>query len=162
MTGQSYPLRRRASRLDGGAPPPIPFVPADKSMITECQKAQRKERRKERRNDITPLAPIPLLSPKPRARSITLLQLSRNIPTAVAAKKSITAWSHSVMETRLETSTCRDLPTPQRVAYNTAFHSSPWWTVHGLQWRKRCSDVWDSVHPHHPHLSSSRWPNSFR
>ena len=28
MTGPNNPLRLRASRLDGGAPPPLPFVPA--------------------------------------------------------------------------------------------------------------------------------------
>jgi len=27
MTGPNNPLRLRASRLDGGAPPPLPFVP---------------------------------------------------------------------------------------------------------------------------------------
>jgi hypothetical protein len=57
---------------------------------------------------------------------------------SVAARKSITSLSHFSMENSLETCTCRHLP---------AFQSIFCWSVHRLQWRKRCSRVW-AVLPH--------------
>ena len=59
MTGAWYPVRLWASRQDGGAPPPLLFVPADKWKMRERQKGKR------RKNSITPLAPMPLPSPGP-------------------------------------------------------------------------------------------------
>jgi len=154
MTGSWYPLCLRASRLDGGAPPPPPLVATDKWKIWERHKGK-----KERKNGITPLPPVPLLSHKPWARSIPLLHLGGNFPTSVATKKSITAWSQSCMVKSSEICPCRHLPAFQPITFSTPFHRSLWWFLHRLQWRKRCSCVWDTVPPHHQHWSSSRWPN---
>jgi hypothetical protein len=50
--------------------------------------------------------------------------LGGNFPTSVAARKSITAWSHFPMENSSETCTCRHLPALQPVAFPTAFQNT--------------------------------------
>ena len=99
----------------------------------------------------------------PPALSLPLV-LGGNLPTSVAARKFITAWSHFSMESGSETFTCRHLPALHPVALPTSFQSVFCWSFHRLQWRKRCSHVWAVLlpPPHHQHLSSSRCPNRFR
>jgi hypothetical protein len=89
--------------------------------MRERQKGQ--ERKEERKNSIILLPPALPPSPKPLACSIPLLHLGGNFPTSVAAKKSITAWSHSSMVKSSEICTCRHLPAFQPVACPTVFQS---------------------------------------
>ena len=52
----------------------------------------------------------------------------------------------------------------QPVAFPPTFHIVFCWSLHRLQWRKRCFCVWAAIQPpllHHHHLLSSRWPNHF-
>jgi len=92
------------------------------------------------------------------------LVLGGNFPTSVAARKSITTWSHFSKESSSETFTCRHLPALHPVAFPTSFKSVFCWSFHQLQWRERCSRVWAVLlpPPHHQHLSSSWCPNRFR
>ena len=93
------------------------------------------------------------------------LVLGWNFPTAVAAWKSITAWSHFSMESSSETFTCRNLPALHPVAFPTIFQRVLCRSLNQLQWRKRCSHVWATLlppPPHHQHLWSSRCPNRCR
>jgi hypothetical protein len=82
----------------------------------------------------------------------------------VAARKSITAWSHFSMGSSSETFTCRHLPTLHPIAFTTSFQRVFCRSFHRLQWRKRCSRVWAVLlpPPHYQHLSSARCPNCFR
>jgi len=75
MTGPWYPLCLRASRLDGGAPPPLPFVPADKWKMRDRQKG--KERRTEWYNSAAASA-----APEPQALSPlhTATSFGRKLP----------------------------------------------------------------------------------
>jgi len=54
-----------------------------------------------------------------------------------------------------EICTCRHLPAVQHLAFPTAIHSSLSWTIHRLQWRKRCSRVSVTVPHHQQHLSEA-------
>jgi hypothetical protein len=92
----------------------------------------------------------------------TVTHLGGIFPTSVAARKSITAWSHFSMEHRSETCRCRHLPAFQPVNFPTAFQSSLCWSLHWLQWRKRCSCVGVTIPSHRLQLSSSRRPNHYR
>jgi len=89
-----------------------------------------------------------------------------NFPTSVAARKSITAWSHFSMERRPEICTCLQLPAFQSVAFLTVFHGVCCLSLHRLHWQTRCSRFWAAVLspslPHHQHLSSSWCPNCYR
>jgi len=49
--------------------------------------------------------------------------LGGNFPTSVAARKSITAWSHFSMENSSQICTCWHLPAVQPVAFPTVFQS---------------------------------------
>ena len=62
----------------------------------------------------------------------TVIHLGGNFPTSVAARKSITAWSHSSMENSLETCACRHLPAFQPVTFPTGFQSAFCWSLHQL------------------------------
>jgi len=76
--------------------------------------------------------------------------LGGNFPTLVAARKSITALSHFSTESSSETCTCRHLPALHPVAFPTSFQSVFCWSLHRLQWRKRCSRVGATVLPPPP------------
>jgi len=72
---------------------------------------------------------------------LLLPRLGGNFPISVAIRKSITALSHFSMESSSETCTCRHLPALHPVAFPTSFQSVFCWSLHRLQWRKRCSRV---------------------
>ena len=84
-----------------------------------------------------------------------------NFPMSVAARKSITAWSHFSMENSSEICTCRHLPAFHPVAFPNTFQSAFCWSFHWQQWWKRCSHVCSVPLLHHQHLKSSWWPNRF-
>jgi len=81
---------------------------------------------------------------------------------SVAARKSITAWSHFSVENSSEICTCGHLPAFQPVAFPTIIQSVFYWSFHQLQRRKRCSRVCTAPPLHHQHMSSSQCPNRFR
>jgi hypothetical protein len=93
-----------------------------------------------------------------------LLVLRTNFPTSMAARKSITAWSHFSMESSSETVTCQHLPALHPIAFLARFQSVFFCSIHRLQWRRRCSRVWAVLlrPPHHQNWSASRGLNSFR
>ena len=70
------------------------------------------------------------------------------------ASKSIIAWSHISMENSSDICLCRHVPAFQPATHPTAFQSFRCSCFHLLQWRKRCSRVWDA-YLHHQH-----WPSS--
>ena len=84
------------------------------------------------------------------------LVLGGNFPTSVAARKSITAWSHFSMESSSVTFTCRHLPALHPVAFPTSFQSVFCWSFHRLEWHKRSSHGWavPLLLPHQQHLST--------
>jgi len=92
------------------------------------------------------------------------LVLGGSFPTSVAARKSITAWSHFSMEGSSETFTCRHLPALHLVAFPTSFQSVFCWSFHRLQWRKRYSRVWAVMlpPPRHQDMSVSWCSNRLR
>src|ERR1700687_1539175 len=108
-----------------------PSSPLTKESPTKCKKID-KNIRTEKRDHRT----------KEPAGPHSSTRLGGNFPTSVAARKSITAWSHFSMENSSETCTCLHLPAFQPVAFPTAFQSALCWVFHRLQWRKRCSRIW--------------------
>ena len=147
-------------------PPSYPSSPLTNESLKTDQNRKEKKGKERKTQRSLPAAAAPRTLVSLCACSIPpFIHLGGNFPTSVAARKSITAWSHSSLENSSETCTCRHLPTFQPVAFPTAFHSVFCWSLHRLQWRKRCSRVWAAVlppPPHHQHLSSSRWLNRFR
>jgi len=115
---------------------------------------------KGRKKCLTPLPPPPLPSHEPAP--YRYFSLGGNFQTSVAGWMSITAWSQSSMQNRSDICTFRHLPAFPPVTFPTDFNSSIWWYLNRLQFRKRCSHVWDTLPPHHQHLSSSKWPNRLR
>jgi len=85
MTGPWYPLRLRASRLDCGAPPPLPFVPTDKWNIRKRQNGQ--ERKKETKNSIIPLPPAPPPSLQALSPGHTATSFGRTFPDVSGRQK---------------------------------------------------------------------------
>jgi len=155
------PLRLRAGRLHGGAPLLLPFVPFWQKKES-IQKWQIYNTKGKGWNQGGPTGPYSSARCPPDLAP--LLVLGGNFPTSVAARKSITAWSHFSMESSSETFTCRHLPALHPVAFRTSFQSVICWSFYWLQWRKRFSHVWAVRLPpqHHQHSSLSRCPNRFR
>jgi len=125
-------------------------------------RTEKKRRKAKEKNGYKPHRRRPPHLSQPLRLLHTAIHLGGNFSTSVAARKFNTAWSHSSLESSSETCTCRHLPAFQPVTFPTAFQSAFCWSLHRLQWRKRCSRVWAAVPLRHQHLSSSRWPNRFR
>jgi len=107
-------LRLRASRLDGGAPSPLPFVPVDKWELNwEKDTKERKKKKRERLNPATaPNTPDPrALSPLPAATSVWVETSRLQLPPGSSSPLGRTLlWK-----------------TAQRYAHvNICLHSSSW------------------------------------
>jgi len=158
------PLRLWPSRLEGWALPLLPIILADIWKLKDGPEKTMKDK-KTKENIYTSTASSPPHLSQPLGPLHTAIHLGGNLPTSVAARKSMTTWSHSSMENSSEICMCRHLPTFQPITFPTTFHSAFCLSLHRLKGQKRCSRVWAAIlppPPHHEHFSSSRCPNHFR
>jgi len=142
-----------------------PRYPSSRLTYHSWEMDQKRNDKKRKENIYQSTAASPPCVSQPLCPLHTAIHLGGNFPTSVAARKFITPWSHSSMENSSEICTCWHLPACLPLSSLPVFNTRFCWSLHQLQWRKRCSRIWATVLPplpHHKQLSSSQCPNCFR